>query len=193
MPAFNYRQHWYRRAQLTTRAVPAQVENWLFDTSSLTARLIQRYGQSFNVQLLSQTRQRMNAEEKSAMNLFDNQAALQREVLLCDNKTPLVYARTVIPLSTLSGPLRRYAHLGERPLGAILFADRTMRRGEVEVTSSLPQHCVDSVQALSQTGKTVWGRRSVFRVSDKPLLVSEYFLPTLFRVSDRESVNPHFR
>ena len=31
---------------------------------------------------------------------------------------------------------------------------------------------------------TVWGRRSVFRVGGRPLLVSEYFLPALLADDD---------
>ncbi len=184
MSAFKYRQRWYRRAQLITRCVPAWVDGWLFDASSLTARLIKRCGQSFNVRLLSQSYALINAEEKSVMGLSHNHAALVREVLLCDNQTPLVYARTVIPVSTLKGPLRCYANMGERPLGAMLFADRTMRRGEVEVTSTLPQHCcsVEKIKATIDAESIIWGRRSVFRVSGKPILVSEYFLPALFEM-----------
>jgi len=122
------------------------------------------------------------------MNLSFGHAALIRQVLLCDGEMPLVYARTVIPVSTLQGALRRYANLGERPLGAMLFADRTMRRGEVEVTSALPQRCcnIEQLNELSETNSVIWGRRSVFRVSEKPILVSEYFLPTLFESEHKQ-------
>lgn len=177
----SFQPHWYKRAQYLTRQIPPRAEHWLFDPSSLTARLIQRCGSSFNVRLLSQSYRLISAEEKHTMSLNHGNSGLIREVLLCDNQQPLVYARTVIPASTLTGSLRRYANLGNRPLGAMLFADRTMRRGEVEITETLPQHCCRSVlfEAGVDEGDTVWGRRSVFRVRGRPLLVSEYFLPVL--------------
>lgn len=191
MPAFKYRQRWYRRSQVLSQSLSPQMENWLFDASSLTARLIERCGPSFHVKLLSQAYTLMNAEEKAVMGLSHGHAALIRQVLLCDGDTPLVYARTVIPVSTLKGALRRYANLGERPLGAMLFADRTMRRGEVEVTPALPERCCNikewSLKELNQAIETksiIWGRRSVFSVSERPILVSEYFLPTLFETKN---------
>lgn len=111
----------------------------------------------------------------------DNEGAVVRMVyLLCDGK-PWVFARTVIPLRTLSGPQRRLTHLGSKPLGELLFADKTMRRGEVEVARLAAGSPVFSMaaQALKQKPGEIWGRRSVFYLQGKPLLVSEMFLPDL--------------
>jgi len=181
MPVISFRQRWYRRSQFFGRPVPQRAAYWLFDNSSLTARLIQRYGSSFHVSLLSQSCQGVSADEKKIMGLQHSHASLVREVLLCDGERALVYARTVIPLTTLRGALRRYANLGNRPLGAMLFADRTMQRSEMEITMTLPQCCCRAFLAdiNVDTGVPIWGRRSVFSVSGKPLLVSEYFLPAL--------------
>lgn len=149
---------------------------WLFDASSLTARLVALCGKSFSVQVLSQQWQVIDAEEAAAMALNNASSALVREVLLCCENQPLVYARTVIPVTTLRGAQRRYSNLGNRPLGAMLFADRTMRREEVQVAVLSASH---QANQYSNSGERVWGRRSVFRVAGKPLLVSEYFLPEL--------------
>jgi chorismate--pyruvate lyase len=83
----------------------------------------------------------------------------------------------VIPFSTLQGKQRIYANLGARPLGAMLFTDRTMERDEVMVTSLSGSQLPDGLGLAADD--TVWGRRSVFRVGGKSLLVSEYFLPAL--------------
>jgi len=175
------RQRWYRRHQLFNRSIPPILFSWLFDSSSLTARLIERCGDEFSVRVLSQRWQLFSQEEADAMSVRDSHSALVREVLLCCGDTPLVYARTVIPRSTIQGALRRYANMGSRPLGAMLFADRTMIREPVQV-AMLPQDSIAQqyVRAANHGGNEVWGRRSVFRVSSRPLLVSEYFLPQLF-------------
>ena len=133
------------------------------------------------MRVLSQRWQLFSQEEADAMSVRDSHSALVREVLLCCGDTPLVYARTVIPRSTIQGALRRYANMGSRPLGAMLFADRTMIREPVQV-AMLPQDSIAQqyVRAANHGGNEVWGRRSVFRVSSRPLLVSEYFLPQLF-------------
>ena len=99
-----------------------------------------------------------------------------REVVLLANSTPWVYARSIIPLTTLTGRLRKLRHLDNQPLGALLFRDPTMIRETVEVA------CLTKVNAklpttLGELQKSLWGRRSVFRLDAKPLLVSEVFLP----------------
>ena len=149
---------------------------WLFDTSSLTARLVALCGKGFSVRVLSQQWQVIDAEEAAAMALNNAHSALVREVLLCCKNRPMVYARTVIPVTTAQGARRRYTNMGNRPLGAMLFADRTMRREEVQVSMLSASH---QANQYSGSGQRVWGRRSVFRVSGKPLLVSEYFMPEL--------------
>jgi chorismate--pyruvate lyase len=169
---------WYRRQQLFGHSVPPELYPWLFDASSLTLRLQSLCPKKFRVQLLQQHWQKMEPGEASAMQLPGQQSALVRQVLLCCGQTPLVYARTVIPSVTLIGAQRRYANMGSRPLGAMLFADRSMRREQVMVSQLDHEHPVLAGLGIEAD---VWGRRSVFRVSGKPLLVSEFFLPALFQ------------
>ena len=161
------------------RPVPEGVMSWLYNPSSLTKRLIQRCPDKFRVELLSQMVKRPTFDEARRLNIRSGRSALIREVLLYCGDTAVVYARTVIPLSTLTGPQKRYANLGNRPLGAMLFADRSMRRDTVEITALNPGDVL-YVQTRCED-EIVWGRRSVFHVGGKPLLVSEYFLPSLTR------------
>ncbi|NOQ90746.1 MAG: chorismate lyase, partial [Gammaproteobacteria bacterium] len=128
------KQRWYRRHQLFNQAIPSALLPWLFDTSSLTARMIELCGSDFSVRLISQQRQLLGREESAAMSLQNVHSALVRQVLLCCKDQPLVYARTVIPVTTIQGAQRRYANMGNRPLGAMLFSDRTMQREAVQVT-----------------------------------------------------------
>jgi chorismate--pyruvate lyase len=173
------KQRWYRRHQLFNRTIDASLSAWLFDVSSLTARLVELCGNDFSVRVLSQNWQKLDAEEASAMSLRHVHAALVREVLLCCKDSPLVYARTVIPSTTLQGAQRLYANMGNRPLGAMLFADRTMRREAVQVAMLSAS---DGVNQFAGPEFPVWGRRSVFRVAGKPLLVSEFFLPEILKL-----------
>jgi chorismate--pyruvate lyase len=117
--------------------------------------------------------------EARVLQLRRGERCLVREVqLLCDEH-PWVFARTIIPATTLSGPQRRLARLGSRPLGAVLFADPSMRRGAVQIAAITARHGVfaRAIRELKQRPQQIWGRRSVFRVAGKPLLVSEIFLP----------------
>ena len=177
IPNVKSKQRWYQRHQLFNQSIPPALTPWLFDASSLTARMINLCGKGFSVRVLSQSWQKIDAEESLAMALPHVHSALVRQVLLCCDGKPLIYARTVIPATTVQGAQRRYANMGSRPLGAMLFADRTMRREAVQVAKLPLSHVA---YKYVKGGKGVWGRRSVFRVSGKPILVSEYFLPELF-------------
>ena len=179
MYAFSLQQRWLQRRQLFSKHAPADVQSWLFDPASLTARLKQKCSSGFRVEVLSQATQRPRLDEFKALGMGTGNYALVRQVRLCCGHASWVYARTVIPFATLKGKQRIYANLGARPLGAMLFADRTMQRDEVMVTvltgDQLPGELGLSARDV------VWGRRSVFRVGARPLLVSEYFLPALLQ------------
>ena len=174
----NLKQRWYLRHQLFNQSIPVSLSPWLFDASSLTARLVADCDENFSVQVISQQWRKLDSEEAAAMSLNDARSALVRQVLLCCGDTPLVYARTVIPVITVQGAQRRYANMGSRPLGAMLFADRTMHREAVQVAMLPANH---EAHKYAKTDEPVWGRRSVFRVAGKPILVSEYFLPALLK------------
>jgi chorismate--pyruvate lyase len=170
-------QRWFQRRQLFSKHVPVDIQTWLFDPASLTARLKQKCVADFRVEVLSQTIQKPRLDEFKVLGMGTGSYALVRQVRLCCGHACWVYARTVIPFSTLKGKQRIYANLGTRPLGAMLFADRTMQRDEVRVTALYGSQLPEGLGLAEDD--LVWGRRSVFRVAGKPLLVSEYFLPAL--------------
>lgn len=173
--ATNWRSYrCYRRSEL-----PASLVAWLLDTASLTRRLQGFCPGAFQVRVLSQVRGRPRLDEARALGMRRGALAIVRQVqLLCDTR-PQVYARTIIPLSSLRGRVRRLARLGVRPLGAMLFAERGMRRGDVELARIRAGEALyaDATGDARSGAAVIWGRRSVFRVAKKPLLVSEIFLP----------------
>ncbi len=156
-----------------------QLLDWLQDPTSLTARLKQTCSGEFRVVPVSQTRRRPQLNEAIALGVNPHELCFIREVhLLCDEE-PWVFARTVIPVRTLSGPRRRLSRLGKKPLGAVLFADPSMQRSHIEIARICPGQAVfDSATApLAKKPAEIWGRRSAFFLGGMPLLVSEIFLP----------------
>lgn len=149
------------------------VSHWLLDTDSLTQRL-QLDGAVFSVQRRSQGWHSPTLSERNALRLPQRQAALIREVVLMADGEPVVFARSVFPCTTLTGGLRWLRHLQNRSLGSILFRNPWLQRSPFEVarlrgdTPLLPQD-------LHQP-QPVWGRRSVFLIDRRPLLVGEIFL-----------------
>lgn len=171
---------WYFARRRLRSTAPAALWDWLLDASSLTRRLQRACGGHFRIEILEQRWGRPLASERRALGIKRGGRAVIREVRLLCGETPWVFARTVIPVRTLRGPQRRLAHLGAKPLGAALFADPHLRRGEVEVTRIGPgEKLFEHAVGASAVAAAVWGRRSLFWLRGKPLLVSEFFLPAL--------------
>jgi len=147
-----------------------QITSWLLDKNSLTRRIIQFCSQNtsqFSVQVLKQGTALPTVDEAMKLNMKNRQWAYIREVLLLCGGEPVVYAKTIIPLSTLTGKQRQLAFLGNRPLGAFLFAQANLHRDPIEISK------------LSHKNRQLWARRSEFYLDNKPLLVYEVFLPKL--------------
>lgn len=184
-------RRWREASQSLRRRLPPAARDWLFDRCSLTTRLQRacRDG-GFAVRVLSQQRLRPLADERRLLGMREYEYALIRQVYLqCDGQR-WVYARTVIPLTSLRGCGRRLASLGNRPLGAMLFADRSVRRGRMQVARLMAGDRVfdQAVSGLTVIPEHIWGRRSLFHYAGRPLLVNEIFLPNVgCRQADRHA------
>jgi chorismate--pyruvate lyase len=165
--------------------VPPELRDWLLDGGSLTDRLRRSCRGRFSVRVLDEGWRRPRLDEARTLGVPPASLGWVRQVqLLCDRR-PLVFARTVVPVTTLTGAQRQLASLGERPLGAFLFADPGMRRAVVELACLRPGDAMFAEAAvdLRPGPDCIWGRRSVFHVGGKPLLVTEVFLPSIKAVS----------
>ena len=148
--------------------------NWLLDTGSLTARLVARSRGHFHVEVLRQQIARPALSEWRCLNMDRHGLALIREVVLCGHSRPWVFARSVLPLTSLTGTLRHLRKQDASPLGAFLFSQPHLQRSAIAVSRISRHHGYVPTQLINDT--PLWGRRSVFYLEDKPLLVSEVFL-----------------
>jgi len=170
---------WHEASRLHRREVPEPVLRWLLDPASLTRRIQSACHGCFRVQVLFQGWAQPQHNEARVLGMRQGSTGFVREVhLLCDDR-PWVFARTVIPRGTLTGPRRCLTRLKSRPLGAVLFADPSMQRGPVEIARLTPCDKLypSALQHLAQRPELIWGRRSLFTLGGKPLLVNEIFLP----------------
>ncbi|MGM0632300.1 MAG: chorismate--pyruvate lyase family protein [Pseudomonadota bacterium] len=151
------------------------LRSWLLDRGSLTRRLQRLSSGRFEVRVQEEGWQRCHSPTLTSCLSPRRQSRMMwsRQVVLTGNDQPWVVAHTLIPVDSLRGDLRRLTVLRDMPLGAILFRQRQIRRGVMEV-------------ARSSDG--IWGRRSLFFLQNRPLLVAEFFLPALRqRIRDRQS------
>ncbi len=153
---------WQSMLSKADSRVPTIWRDWLADAGSLTQRLIDASDGNLSVAVLKQSLEVPRLSERQLLGLGDRRRAMVREVVLYGNNQPWVFARSILPLTTLTGRLRKLRQLSNQPLGELLFKDPSMRREPVQ---------------FARFDSASWGRRSVFRLDNKPLLVAEVFLP----------------
>jgi len=156
--------------------LPEFAKGWLLDPGSLTCRLMAASGGDFRVQVLRQSFGKPKLSETRRLGLRLGEWAMIREVALICKGEPWVYARSIIPRTTIVGDTQRLKGLGSRPLGAALFKDPSMHRRVVDIAKVHARNL-----SYLPEGESSWGRRSLFTVKGQELLVAEIFLPSLLR------------
>jgi chorismate--pyruvate lyase len=153
---------------------------WLTDRGSLTARIARRC-RDVRVEVVFQGLRRPDRDERFVFSRGAGARVLVREVFLYCGETPVVFAHTVLDPTDLRGTWRSVAKLGNRPLGAALFADARIRRHPLRHRKIGRHH--ELARRLSRivplAPSSLWARRSLFRLHDSPILVTEVFLPEI--------------
>lgn len=170
------------------------LQDWLSHSGSLTARLIHASQGQFRVKVVRQIIAVPRLDEQQVLGMKRPALALIREVVLCGCDEPWVFARSILPLTSLTGRLRHLRKQGTRPLGAFLFSQPQITRSAIAVARISRDHAY--VPAALTGTSILWGRRSVFSLCEqqlpqKPLLVSEVFLPAFTDRLARQALNPN--
>ncbi len=168
---------------------PAELRRWLSDPGSLTARIRAGCRSQFSVQVINNRRMKPFADEALSLGLAPEHWVHVREVLLMCGQCPWVFARTLIPEHTLQGRWRRLLRLGGRPLGELLFRDSEVCRGPIEIARlAFGDRLHERIRrATGQNSSIIWGRRTLYALRHRPILVHECFLPGIVASSARAS------
>lgn len=169
------RQIWLKKS-ISAKAL----QPWLGDEGSLTARLQARYPQ-FTVKPVAVRYAKAIADEAALLRFPAHHTALVREVLLMGNHQPVVFAHSVLPRASLRGAWHGLGRLGNKPLGAALFANPKVRRTPLAFKKLSPHHALyrHAIAHTQAKPAYLWARRSVFGLNCAKILVTEVFLPTL--------------
>jgi chorismate lyase len=161
-------------------AHPHRLRRWITGRGSLTEAIVADFDR-FNLLRIRQTQALPYHDERRELNLRVHEIAITREVLLRDGELPLVFAHSVVARDDLRGAWRGLSRLGCRPLAEMLFRDPTVVRLPMEYRQIDWRHPLfkraNAVAPFSAS--TVWARRSVFLKAQRPLLVTEVFLPAM--------------
>jgi chorismate--pyruvate lyase len=154
--------------------LPDNLSDWLLNTGSLTERL-QALTNDFNVDLLGQSEQALDASEQLLLRESANKNWQVREVILQGEAGGVakdwVFARSVLPDLLCKST---WVNLGSQPLGQRIFNDDKFVRSEFEI-GQLAYHPLSS--APFAENEVCWARRSRFQIGEHSLLVAEAFLP----------------
>lgn len=157
--------------------------HWLVDQGSLTRR-IKEHCPAFSVRHVVQRFGKSARDEARRVGLQPRHYALLREVFLYCGETPVVFAHSVLPRASLRGAWHRLGSLGNKPLGAALFATPRIQREPMEFKKLSHRHALyqRATQLLAHKPPHLWARRSVFSLHGKAILVTEVFLPGILEL-----------
>jgi len=155
----------------------ARLKGWLAYSGSLTARLQAACGGRLRVRVVYEGWQYPRFDEAAALEEWGRLAWVREIFMSCDDE-PWVFARTVMPLGSLTGSQRRLRHLGTKPLGSVLFRGSGVRRRALQFARVTAPGAFDLRDAIDYE-TPLWARRSLLEATGRPLLVSEVFLPAL--------------
>lgn len=157
---------WKPISQYFPQPVPQQ-RRWLNQPGSLTEALKIKSDGDFRVQVTAE--HWLTRFSPELVRLLGNRGSRQRiwsrKVVLFGRGKPWVMAHTMVPQTSLNGPLKQLRNLHSKPLGEFLFRHPGLKRSAIEVSQFRPEQ---------------WGRRSLYLAYGRPILVAEYFLPDLF-------------
>jgi len=170
---------WFCNRLKSRLNIPDNAASWIYEAGSITQRLRNYYGPRVRVQVLKNHWQRAFISESKLLKTHPEKYILTREVLLYADDIPLVLARTIIPERTIGSAQQNLSHLGNRPLGEVIFSYPRLERLALEITQVASSSWKPSVQHLTQVDQEIWGRRTIYAIHHHPLLVSEFFLPEI--------------
>jgi len=151
---------------------------WLRDHGSLTQRIQQRC-QHFTVQPVNSGLVNIAFDESALLDIAPHRLAYSREVLLCADDQPVVFAHSTCAPRHLRGAWAAVAHLGNKPLGALLFSHPLIERRPLHYKLLRANHALyqHASGMFNNAPAQLWARRSLFILHGAPLLVTEVFLP----------------
>ena len=156
---------------LQTELSPKQRE-WLTSTGSLTQQLRTLTNGEINHQLFLARWDNALEDEALALNISPNSDVWLREIGWYYHGTLWVFARVVIPRSSIQNEAAQLTKIGNQSLGDVLFQDPTLKQ------QILPLFTLNNTHPYATRCKIA--KRSIFTFHDQPLLVTEMFLTPFF-------------
>ncbi len=157
---------------------------WLRDHGSLTQRIQQRCTH-FAVHGVRSGLARIALDEAALLGVSPQHIVWSREVFLYADGVPVIFAHSACARQHLRGAWSAVSGLGNKPLGALLFAHLLVERKPLHYKALRSTHPLyrRATAVLDNPPDRLWARRSLFYLHGVPLLVTEIFLPEILRLA----------
>ena len=141
---------------------------------------------AFRIEVLNQGLASATLDEIKAIGLRPKELGIVREVQLYCGDQPVVFAHTVLRTRSLRKSWKLVSGLGNRSLGAALFADPRIKRLPLRYKklNGRDKLFQKACKCLRSTPLQLWARRSIFLLKGEPLLVTEVFLPGITKLKN---------
>lgn len=158
---------------------------WLRDRGSLTQRIQQRC-KHFAVKNEYSGLARIARDESALLGISPQHLAYSREVFLYADEQPVIFAHSALAPEHLRGAWLAVQTLGNKPLGALLFAHPLVERKPLHYKALRNTHPLyrRAATGLIDPPHRLWARRSLFYLHGAPLLVTEVFLPGILLLNE---------
>jgi chorismate--pyruvate lyase len=173
--------HWKDVDQWSLHSMPHQVVSWLLESDSLTARIKASATEPFSVCVYGQGLSKPFLHDARCLHQPLQHVSLIREVTLSVGNEAVVFARTTLPRNT-ARQLQGLTHLGNKPLGEVIFSYPDLRRVGLDLAKIEVMQLDDSVKQASASATHIWARRNRYQINHCDFLVSEFFLPALYKL-----------
>ena len=175
-----YDKYWHG----TALGCAAGLAPWLRDRGSLTQRIQQRCTRLAGRGVRSGLA-RIAPAEAGPLDVAPLHLAWSREVFLYADSMPVVFAHSACARQHLRGAWSAVCGLGNKPLGALLFAHPLVERKPLHYKALRGTHPLYQRAAvvLGHPPGRLWARRSLFYLHGAPLLVTEVFLPEILKLA----------
>ena len=138
-----------------------EIKSWLLEQGPITKRI--KSIAEFRLELIQDELSDATDDEILFLKI-DSEEIRIREVILYGNENPIVYARTIIPNTTIEKGLKELGKIGNKPLGDILFEKDIFFKEDIVFATFKDEESL------------FWGRKIKYTVKDQPFSVMEVFL-----------------
>ena len=154
----------------------------LTEEGSLTELIGLLMGQTPILDCLFQGKAQASSVENQLLGVPPEGLSHIREISMGSPTQDWMFARTVIPVTTLEGQAAGLAHLGDIPIGQLLFGELKAKRLDMNLAlifaKDIPFTNDLGIERFNiPQGFTLWHRRSIFEIASGSLLINEIFLP----------------